>query len=115
MDILTLYFNLECYNSLHYLCKDILIFLDVVFQFKFHNGKNLFRCNFFFARHAQDVREHYEHKLERANRLYIELTYCMLQLEKREQELMRLVELGNLYFFINGIKCNVLVNMHFNI
>ena len=40
-------------------------------------------------RHAQDVREHYERKLERANNLYMELTACMLQLEKRERELMK--------------------------
>ncbi|KAI8729441.1 mitogen-activated protein kinase kinase kinase 13, partial [Biomphalaria glabrata] len=39
-------------------------------------------------RHAQDVREHYESKLERANNLYMELTACLLQLEKREQELI---------------------------
>ncbi|KAI8735490.1 mitogen-activated protein kinase kinase kinase 13, partial [Biomphalaria glabrata] len=36
-------------------------------------------------RHAQDVREHYESKL---NNLYMELTACMLQLEKRERELI---------------------------
>ncbi|KAK3578064.1 hypothetical protein CHS0354_032712 [Potamilus streckersoni] len=40
-------------------------------------------------RHAQDVREHYERKLERANNLYMELTACMLQLEKRERELIK--------------------------
>ena len=40
-------------------------------------------------RHAQDVREHYERKLERANALYMELTACMLQLEKRERDLLR--------------------------
>ena len=40
-------------------------------------------------KHAQDVREHYERKLERANNLYMELTACMLQLEKRERELIR--------------------------
>lgn len=40
-------------------------------------------------RHAQDVREHYERKLERANNLYMELTACMLQLEKRERELLK--------------------------
>ncbi|KAL5006161.1 hypothetical protein ScPMuIL_017319 [Solemya velum] len=39
--------------------------------------------------HAQDVREHYERKLERANNLYMELTACMLQLEKRERELIK--------------------------
>lgn len=43
------------------------------------------------SRHAQDVREHYERKLERANNLYMELTNCMLQLEKREQELIKYV------------------------
>ena len=42
-------------------------------------------------RHAQDVREHYERKLERANNLYMDLTACMLQLEKREQELIKYV------------------------
>ena len=42
-------------------------------------------------RHAQDVREHYERKLERANNLYMELTACMLQLEKRERELIKYV------------------------
>lgn len=46
-------------------------------------------------RHAQDVREHYERKLERANNLYMELTACMLQLEKREQELIRREQLLN--------------------
>jgi hypothetical protein len=54
-------------------------------------------CNFDFSiivfsvshRHAQDVREHYERKLERANNLYMELTACMLQLEKRERELLK--------------------------
>ncbi|XP_074651356.1 mitogen-activated protein kinase kinase kinase 13-A-like [Tubulanus polymorphus] len=40
-------------------------------------------------RHAQDVRDHYERKLERANNLYMELTACMLQLEHRERDLIR--------------------------
>ena len=40
-------------------------------------------------RHAQDIREHYEKKLERANNLYMELSTCLLQLEQRERELMR--------------------------
>ncbi|CAG2110298.1 unnamed protein product, partial [Medioppia subpectinata] len=39
--------------------------------------------------HAQDIREHYERKLERANNLYMELTACMLQLEQKEKELIR--------------------------
>jgi mitogen-activated protein kinase kinase kinase 13 len=39
--------------------------------------------------HAQDIREHYERKLERANNLYMELTACLLQLEQRERELIR--------------------------
>ena len=46
-------------------------------------------CFLCSIRHAQDVREHYERKLERANNLYMELTNCMLQLEKREQELIQ--------------------------
>ena len=37
------------------------------------------------------MREHYERKLERANNLYMDLTACMLQLEKREQELIKYV------------------------
>ena len=46
-------------------------------------------------RHAQDVREHYERKLERANSLYMDLTACMLQLEKRERELLRFTSLSS--------------------
>ncbi|XP_032812977.2 uncharacterized protein LOC116943840 isoform X1 [Petromyzon marinus] len=38
-------------------------------------------------RHALDIREHYEQKLERANGLYAELSTLMLQLETREKEL----------------------------
>lgn len=44
-------------------------------------------------RHAQDIREHYERKLERANNLYMELATCLLQLEQRERELVQLVNL----------------------
>nr|XP_060624021.1 mitogen-activated protein kinase kinase kinase 13 [Anolis sagrei ordinatus]XP_060624022.1 mitogen-activated protein kinase kinase kinase 13 [Anolis sagrei ordinatus]XP_060624023.1 mitogen-activated protein kinase kinase kinase 13 [Anolis sagrei ordinatus]XP_060624024.1 mitogen-activated protein kinase kinase kinase 13 [Anolis sagrei ordinatus]XP_060624025.1 mitogen-activated protein kinase kinase kinase 13 [Anolis sagrei ordinatus]XP_060624026.1 mitogen-activated protein kinase kinase kinas len=40
-------------------------------------------------RHALDIREHYERKLERANNLYMELSAIMLQLEIREKELMK--------------------------
>jgi len=40
-------------------------------------------------RHAQDVRQHYQHKLQRANNLYMELTACLFQLEKREHQLIR--------------------------
>uniref|UniRef100_G3NUA0 Mitogen-activated protein kinase kinase kinase 12 n=1 Tax=Gasterosteus aculeatus aculeatus TaxID=481459 RepID=G3NUA0_GASAC len=38
-------------------------------------------------RHALDIREHYERKLERANNLYMELNAIMLQLELKEKEL----------------------------
>ncbi|XP_043549318.1 mitogen-activated protein kinase kinase kinase 13 [Chiloscyllium plagiosum] len=40
-------------------------------------------------RHALDIREHYEKKLERANNLYMELSAIMLQLEIREKELIQ--------------------------
>ncbi|XP_048878734.1 LOW QUALITY PROTEIN: mitogen-activated protein kinase kinase kinase 12-like [Brienomyrus brachyistius] len=40
-------------------------------------------------RHALDIREHYERKLERANNLYMELNAVMLQLELKEKELRR--------------------------
>ncbi|XP_072928022.1 mitogen-activated protein kinase kinase kinase 12, partial [Hemitrygon akajei] len=40
-------------------------------------------------RHALDIREHYERKLERANNLYMELNAVMLQLELKERELLR--------------------------
>ncbi|CAL8325069.1 unnamed protein product [Merluccius merluccius] len=40
-------------------------------------------------RHALDIREHYERKLERANNLYMELNAVMLQLELKEKELQR--------------------------
>ncbi|XP_046397972.1 uncharacterized protein LOC124164614 isoform X2 [Ischnura elegans] len=40
-------------------------------------------------KHAQDIREHYERKLERANDLYMELSAVLLQLEQRERELLK--------------------------
>uniref|UniRef100_A0A1B6E331 Mitogen-activated protein kinase kinase kinase dlk-1 n=1 Tax=Clastoptera arizonana TaxID=38151 RepID=A0A1B6E331_9HEMI len=40
-------------------------------------------------KHAQDIREHYERKLERANDLYLELSAVLLQLEQREKELIK--------------------------
>lgn len=40
-------------------------------------------------RHALDIREHYERKLESANNLYMELNALMLQLELKERELLR--------------------------
>ncbi|XP_060837836.1 mitogen-activated protein kinase kinase kinase 13-A-like isoform X2 [Rhopalosiphum padi] len=40
-------------------------------------------------KHAQDIREHYERKLERANNLYMELSAVLLQLEQRENDLIR--------------------------
>ena len=49
-----------------------------------HRGKII--CPF---RHALDIREHYERKLERANNLYMELNALMLQLELKERELLR--------------------------
>lgn len=42
------------------------------------------------------MRELYEQKLERANSMYMELTACMLQLEKRERELIRYVIFSNI-------------------
>ncbi|XP_071822841.1 mitogen-activated protein kinase kinase kinase 13-B-like [Apostichopus japonicus] len=39
--------------------------------------------------HAQDIREHYEKKLQRANDLYLELTSCLLQLEQREKDITK--------------------------
>ena len=53
----------------------------------------------FVCRHAQDVRELYERKLERANNLYMELCACMLQMEKRERELAKSVFLLLYSFF----------------
>merc|ERR1719457_74813 len=40
-------------------------------------------------KHAQDVRELYERKMERANNVFLELSAVMLQLEQREQEISR--------------------------
>lgn len=46
-------------------------------------------CVCVHLRHALDIREHYERKLERANNLYMELNAVMLQLELKEKELQR--------------------------
>ncbi|XP_066592561.1 mitogen-activated protein kinase kinase kinase 13 isoform X2 [Prorops nasuta] len=40
-------------------------------------------------RHAQDIREHYERKLERTNNLYMELSAVLLQLEQRERDVIK--------------------------
>ncbi|KAL1457206.1 hypothetical protein WDU94_001861 [Cyamophila willieti] len=40
-------------------------------------------------KHAQDVREHYERKLERANQLYLELKAVLMHLDQREKELLK--------------------------
>lgn len=40
-------------------------------------------------KHAQDIREHYERKLERANNLVLQLSAVLLQLEQRENDLIR--------------------------
>ncbi|KAM9321543.1 mitogen-activated protein kinase kinase kinase 12 [Gastrophryne carolinensis] len=40
-------------------------------------------------RHALDIREHYERKLQRANTLYVELNSLMQQLELKEKELLK--------------------------
>lgn len=40
-------------------------------------------------RHAQDIREHYERKLERTNNLYLELSAVLLQLELRERDVIK--------------------------
>lgn len=58
-----------------------------------------------FFRHALDIREHYERKLERANNLYMELSAIMLQLEVREKELIKYVSLGIM-------ACHARGNMH---
>ncbi|XP_071505294.1 mitogen-activated protein kinase kinase kinase 13-A-like [Diadema antillarum] len=54
-----------------------------------HIDEDLIRRRQDELRHAQDIREHYERKLQRANDLYMELHSCLLQLEQRERELMR--------------------------
>lgn len=40
-------------------------------------------------KHAQDIREHYERKLERTNQLYMELSAVLLQLEQREKDVSK--------------------------
>lgn len=40
-------------------------------------------------RHAQDIREHYERKLERTNNLYLKLSTVLVQLEQREKDLSK--------------------------
>ncbi|VVC32600.1 Hypothetical protein CINCED_3A018076 [Cinara cedri] len=48
-------------------------------------------------KHAQDIREHYERKLERANNLYMELSAVLLQLEQREKDLIREKQMSKVY------------------
>ena len=50
-------------------------------------GEELVRKRREELRHAQDIRQHYERKLERANNLYLELSTCLLQLEQQQREM----------------------------
>ncbi|XP_029173027.1 mitogen-activated protein kinase kinase kinase 12 isoform X2 [Nylanderia fulva] len=54
---------------------------------RFENDLILRRKN--ELRQAQDVREHYERKLERTNNLYLELNSILLQLELRERDVIK--------------------------
>lgn len=40
-------------------------------------------------RHAQDIREHYQRKLDKTNDLYLELSAVLLQLEQRERDVVK--------------------------
>lgn len=64
-------------------------------------------CLYFLhtSRHALDIREHYERKLERANNLYMELSAIMLQLEVREKELMKYVNKLYITVVISWLYC----------
>lgn len=62
-------------------------------------------------RHALDIREHYERKLERANNLYMELSAVMLQLELKEKELQRYKEIAN--YRSDNILCKS--HLHFGV
>ena len=74
-------------------------------------GNRFVSCAFYVCRHAQDVRELYERKLERANNLYMELCACMLQMEKRERELAKLVR----YTFIHSSRASDWLVTHYAI
>lgn len=56
-----------------------------------HGEQELIRRRREELRHAQDIRLHYERKLERTNNLYMEFTACLLQLEQRERDIIRYV------------------------
>ncbi|XP_012223311.1 mitogen-activated protein kinase kinase kinase 12 isoform X4 [Linepithema humile] len=53
------------------------------------NPEDLIRRRKDELRQAQDVREHYERKLERTNNLYLELNAILLQLELRERDVIK--------------------------
>lgn len=48
-------------------------------------------------KHAQDIREHYERKLERTKQIYKQLSAVVLQLEQREKDLIRQVNFNNIF------------------
>lgn len=70
-----------------------------------------------FFRHALDIREHYERKLERANNLYMELSAIMLQLEVREKELMKYVDQSftkaiNVFYYYLNVSPSIIYGRH---
>lgn len=56
-------------------------------------------------RHAQDIREHYERKLEITNQLYLELNSMLLQLELRERDVIKWDKCHNYKMYICSILC----------
>ncbi|XP_011299586.1 mitogen-activated protein kinase kinase kinase 13 isoform X2 [Fopius arisanus] len=55
---------------------------------------NLIRQRESELRHAQDIREHYERKLELANSLYLDLSAVWLQMEQRERDIRKIEQLS---------------------
>ena len=67
--------------------------------------------------HAQDIREHYERKLEKVNNLYMEVNACLLQLERkermfkmREEKMLNKASNISQQQNVNSSSCNHLVN-----
>ncbi|XP_077544379.1 mitogen-activated protein kinase kinase kinase 13-B-like isoform X1 [Haemaphysalis longicornis] len=72
-----------------------------------HGEQELIRRRREELRHAQDIRLHYERKLERTNNLYMEFTACLLQLEQRERDIIRVPCVSP-----SGAQCRRATNRH---
>ena len=92
-------FFAECNQQLRHMRtgKDDDLEVDKATKFYNNTDDELVKQRHEELRHAAEIRELYEKKLEKANNLYFELSTVLLQLEEREREIMKREQALNIH------------------